>query len=156
MTDRIRKAEPTDTERLSQLALESKAHWGYSSDFMAACVDELRVTVENLVLDKFTYRVYESNTEIIGFYAIERLTDKDAELEALFVKPKAIGTGIGRRLMTHAVQLAKSKGFTSLKIQSDPNAEKFYLASGAVLVGQQKSESIEGRYLPVLKHSLVT
>lgn len=154
MNERIRKAEPTETELLSQLALESKAHWGYSSDFMESCVDELRVTVEQLELDEFTYMVYESGVEIIGFYAIEGLTEKDAELEALFVKPKEIGNGIGKSLMAHAIQLAKGKGFTSLKIQSDPNAEKFYLAAGAVLVGREESESIDGRYLPVLRHNL--
>lgn len=154
MNAQIRTAESTEAELLSLLAFESKAHWGYSSDFMEACVDELRVTVEKIESDEFTYTIYESDLEIVGFYAIQRLTEKDAELEALFVKPKEIGSGIGKRLMKHAIQFAKGKGFTSLKIHSDPNAEKFYLASGAVLVGKQESESVSGRYLPVLIHSL--
>jgi GNAT superfamily N-acetyltransferase len=154
MKAQIRKAKPGEAELLSQLALESKAHWGYPSDFIEACIDELRVTAENLALDKFTYMVYESGIEILGFYAIEYLMDHNAALEALFVKPKEIGNGIGRSLMTHAIQLARSKGFTSLLIQSDPNAENFYLAAGAVLIGKQQSGSVAGRYLTVLRHDL--
>ena len=33
----IREANTTEAELLTKLALESKAHWGYDSDFMKAC-----------------------------------------------------------------------------------------------------------------------
>lgn len=139
---------------MSELAFDSKAYWGYSSEFMQACRQELSVTPEKLESVLFTYRVYESNAEVLGFYALECLTEQEVELEALFVKPEHIGTGIGKALMTHAIELAKAKGFVSLKIQADPNTENFYLASGAILVGQQESASVKGRYLPVFRHSL--
>ena len=34
-----------EADRLSDLAFRSKAHWGYSPEFMEACREELRVAV---------------------------------------------------------------------------------------------------------------
>lgn len=39
-------------------------------------------------------------------------------------------------------------------IQSDPNAKSFYLKVGGQLIGERKSASILGRYLPVFKIDL--
>lgn len=45
-------------------------------------------------------------------------------------------------------------GATKLIIQGDPNAERFYLAAGAVLTGTRESGSIPGRYLPTFAINL--
>lgn len=151
----IREARQSESFLLTEIALSSKAYWGYSEEFMLACRDELNVSIDKISSETFTYYVCESNAEVIGYYALEKLNQKEAELEALFVKPKYIGTGVGRILMEHALHYAKSCGFYTLKILSDPNAENFYLASGAVREGELESESVKGRYLPVLKHYLM-
>lgn len=39
----IRLARVTEAEILSDLALRSKAHWGYDAEFIEACRDELTV-----------------------------------------------------------------------------------------------------------------
>ncbi|MGI5472915.1 hypothetical protein [Streptomyces sp. CA-132043] len=39
----IRPAFATEAETLSDLALRSKAHWGYDTAFLGACRDELTV-----------------------------------------------------------------------------------------------------------------
>ena len=58
--------------------------------------------------------------------------------------------------MTHAISYTRELGFKRLIIQGDPNAEKFYLASGAKRVGEQESASVKGRYLPLFHHDLGT
>jgi GNAT superfamily N-acetyltransferase len=62
-------------------------------------------------------------------------------LEDLWVDPVAIGSGVGRRLFDHAVVTAAGLGLTSLLIESDPNAEGFYLAMGAERIGERDSAS---------------
>jgi GNAT superfamily N-acetyltransferase len=42
-----------------------------------------------------------------------------------------MGRGIGRSLFIHALGRAKELGFRELEIESDPNAEGFYLRLGA-------------------------
>ncbi len=72
------------------------------------------------------------------------------ELEALFVEPVHIGSGIGRALITHAKNFIAESGGSTLIIQGDPNAERFYRAVGAQLIGKKESASIPGRFLPML------
>jgi len=154
MTLKIRKAQTHEVGALSQLAIESKAYWGYSTDFLKACAEELTISVADMVSSRFIYMLCESDTEIIGFYAIERLSRDKAELDALFVKPSHIGTGAGKKLITHAIDQARKMRCTTFAIQSDPHAEKFYLAMGAVVVGEQESKSVSGRYLPMMSYAL--
>lgn len=154
MQGKIRKANADDVSLMSEIACRSKAHWGYSTEFMAACRAELSVTPERISADAFTYWVYELNANVVGFYAIEVLSPNEAELDALFVLPENIGQGIGKSLLQHALNYAKNQGVSKVNVQSDPHAEAFYLAAGGTLIGKQPSGSIAGRYLPVLAFDL--
>lgn len=146
----IRPACKQDAAVLSQLAIRSKAHWGYSDDFMQACEDELSVNVDAIS----DYWLAESLTEILGFYALTKISCLQYELDAMFVDPVHIGAGVGRALFLHAKEVAFDKGATSLLIQSDPNAAPFYIGLGGVLVGEKASGSIVGRMLPTFEVAL--
>lgn len=147
----IRKAMRSESAILSNLAFDSKSYWGYSAEFMDQCRDELAVSERDLCSPELLYRVCENDGEILGFYAIAPVSDHEAELDALFVKPGSIGQGIGKALISHAVSLARGNGFKALVIQGDPHAEPFYLAAGAERIGQRESGSIKGRYLPLFR-----
>ena len=151
----IRKAEVNEASSLSKLAIRSKAYWGYSANFMAACEKELVITEHQLESDKFLYMVAESKGEQLGYYGLEKISESEFELEALFVDPKYIGSGIGRALLTHAKEMAAKMGGVTLVIQGDPNAKNFYLATGCILTGKRESASIPGRFLPTFSISLV-
>ena len=99
---RIRPAQADEAEGLSALAFRSKSYWGYSSTFMEACREELRVPVANLRNETFRYNVSALNDRILGYYAIKRLSESTWELKAMFVEPTHIGKGIGRLLIEHA------------------------------------------------------
>jgi len=92
--------------------------------------------------------------EAVGFYALEGLSGDIIELGALFVDPEHIGTGIGRDLIKKAKRHAVDLGASKLKIQGDPNAEKFYRAAGGIPTGIKKSERISGCFLPTFRISL--
>ena len=147
----IREAYPHEAELLSALALRSKAHWGYSAGFLGSCRDEL--TVDRSRIGSVDYRcfvVVEDNS-ILGFYALESIAEDVHELDALFVEPAQIGTGIGRLLIQHALQILANCGAVRLIIQGDPNATEFYKAAGARQIGTRESDSIPGRYLPLFE-----
>lgn len=150
----IRAALVTEAGKLSSLAFRSKAHWGYSIEFMVACRRELTYSAEMVESPDFDFRIAEIAGEIEGFYALHRLDSERAELEALFVRPAMMGTGIGTALMAHCRDLARERGFREITIQGDPNAEAFYLAAGAVASGYRESASIVGRQLPMFTISL--
>lgn len=145
----IRNAKPQEAGELSELAMRSKAYWGYSEAFMAVCRDELTVTAQKINAVDLRYMVAEHESELLGYYAIEKCAEHEYELEALFVDPAHIGTGVGKALMAHAKRTVIESGGKILIIQGDPNAEKFYRAAGGKPIGMRESASISGRNLPL-------
>ena len=117
----IRKVKENETSSLSNLAIRSKTYWGYSAEFMLACETELLITKNKFESDKFLYMVAESKGEQLGYYALEKISESEVELEALFVDPVHIGSGIGRALLIHAKKVAAKMGGVTLIIQGDPN-----------------------------------
>ena len=151
MTEIIRRASPEDAAFLSELALRSKAYWGYSQDFLESCRAELTIKPERIGSDDYLCFVAVHNDMAIGFYAVENLSGNTYELEALFVEPEHIGAGVGRSLVQHAIDLLSNLGAERLVIQGDPNAIGFYLAAGARQTGTRESGSIPGRHLPLFE-----
>jgi GNAT superfamily N-acetyltransferase len=145
----IRRARPEEADLLSELAFRSKAVWGYSAEFMEACREELSLT-EAEVRELPTFAL-EEDGGVVGFYALEPLSDGAVELGALFVEPSAIGRGFGRALLAHAREEARRLGHLTLVIQSDPNAARFYESAGGRVVGDRESASVPGRRLPLLE-----
>jgi GNAT superfamily N-acetyltransferase len=145
----LRPARADEAGPLSELALASKGHWGYDAEFLAAARTELTVTAGELAEQRAT--VAEVDGRVAGFYT---LADEPPELELamLFVAPDRIGTGVGRALWTHATGVAARLGAERVTIDADPYAEPFYLAMGAVRVGEVESGSVPGRMLPRLVH----
>lgn len=146
----IRKPEPDEAKRLTDIALASKQYWGYSDEFMQQCYNELQVTVAKLQAPEFQFEVAAMGDKLAGFYCLEKIDEALFEVEALFVAPEFIGQGVGRLLWHALLNVATDTGAKKLKIASDPSAEPFYLKMGAKRVGQIPSESIAGRHLPLL------
>ena len=144
----IRPARRDEARRLSELALSSKAHWGYSAEFLAKVRDELSYRGEQIESADMRFAVLEVDDDAVGFYALKLLPAPDVELDSLFVEPRFIGRGFGRKLIEHAKFIACQLGARRMIIQGDPYAEKFYIAAGGVLTGQRESGSIPGRMLP--------
>ncbi len=145
----LRQAKSEEAEKLSTLSMRSKAYWGHCSEFMEACRKELTVSKEKINKTPFTHMVAELGDEVVGYYALKKLSTSECELEALFVEPALLGKGIGRKLMQHAKHAAVQFGATTMIIQGDPNTTHFYRAVGGKRLGERESESIPGRYLPL-------
>jgi GNAT superfamily N-acetyltransferase len=148
---RIRPASAGEARSLSDLALRSKAHWGYDADFLEACRAELTIS-EDYIRGAPVF-VLEEDGRVAGFYGL-REQGSELELLYLFVEPAAIGSGHGKRLWEHAVETAARLGFQTITIESDPYAEPFYLAMGARKVGEVSSPAQTGRTLPLLEFPL--
>ncbi|MFI6008167.1 GNAT family N-acetyltransferase [Streptomyces sp. NPDC051243] len=141
----IRPARATEAGILTELALRSKAHWGYGAQFLEACRDELTVAANEVTRRRAL--VADRDGHIVGFTTLQG-EPPTGVLGMMFVDPQAIGQGIGRLLFEHTIAAGRDLGFTQLTIDADPNAEPFYRAMGAVRIGTVPSGSIAGRVLP--------
>lgn len=151
---RTRDAFPAEASYLSALAIRSKATWGYSAEFMSACLHELTILPESIDSDDAHYVVALVDEAVVGYYSLEAMLGGEIDLSGLFVDPDHIGTGIGKALIEKAKCHAASLGAVKINIQSDPHAEHFYRAAGGLITGRQESGSISGRYLPMLQINL--
>ena len=133
---RIRTANRPDVDQLNTIAMQAKAHWGYTADQL----EEWRysLSIDPRSIEKWPTFVAEDQGKTIGFAQIN--PDLEVwELVSLLVLPAHIGRGIGRALLKEVVEAAKRAGESTLHIDSDPNAEPFYLACGAVRVGVERA-----------------
>lgn len=142
-----RPAVPEDIPALRDLALRSKAHWGYDAAFMAACDAEL--TLGPGEIGGTGIAVIDGLDGPAGMVQVSAGRDGADPLK-LFVEPAAMGAGIGRRLFSRAAGWARRRGARRMVIESDPGAVPFYERMGAMRHGSAPSGSIPGRVLPVL------
>jgi len=142
----IRPARPGEAGALTELAMRSKAHWGYDAAFMQRLRPIMTISEDDLVASPVY--VLDAGGAAVGLYRLTG-TPPSGELEDLWLDPSAIGHGRGRLLFEHALATASELGFDELTIEADPNAEGFYAAMGATRVGEHRSPS--GRTLPLLE-----
>ena len=149
----IRPARPDEAVLLTDLAIRSKAAWGYETGMLDAFRDALTVD-PGTVADRHVH-VAQKGDDLAGFYALSIHPDgKTGEIEMMFVDPGRLRQGVGRALWRHLMESAMALGLAKILIDSDPDAEPFYRAMGARRTGEAPSASIPGRMLPRLEVDL--
>ena len=128
----IRRALEHEAEQLSAIATAAKGRWPYSAVQLEAWRPDLTVS-SNLVATSPAY-VAELDGRAVGFYTFG-VRGGTWQLENLWVIPECMRQGVGRSLLSHALNLAADNCVESIAIDSDPYAEPFYVACGAKRVG---------------------
>jgi GNAT superfamily N-acetyltransferase len=147
----IRRAQPEEAGALTELALMSKASWGYDDDFIERCRDTLTITGDEI--HQFPVFAVTDDGILRGYYAMA-LEPPEAYLVALFIDPAHVRQGFGIRLWAHAIATSRAIGCFRLTVESDPNAEEFYLHMGAQRIGEVESDVEPGRMLPLLRYEM--
>jgi hypothetical protein len=117
---------------LTEIAFAAKRYWGYPERWIEHWRDALTIAPEAIL----KHEIYAAIVDglIVGFYTLARKKHRLALLH-LWVLSQAMSCGVGRSLFLHAVEPTKALGFRALEIESDPNAEGFYLHPGARRMG---------------------
>ncbi|MCG1036207.1 GNAT family N-acetyltransferase [Polaribacter sargassicola] len=147
----IVKAVISDAENLTDIALKSKAYWGYSSELIEGWRSDLTVTPKTIQ----TCNVYKilADKMAVGFYVLNNPKDDLIKLEMLFVLPLFIGKGKGKKLLTHAVEKAIETKVKTIELIADPNAIPFYKSQG-FLEKSKVGSAILDRFLSLMQKDL--
>lgn len=127
----IRDARREDAERLSAIARDAKASWGYPAEWLDRWRDELTFTAAYLEVHQ-TW-VAETGGVACGVIALQP-SAAGVTIDRLWVDPGAQGLGVGRALVAHALTTAGAAG--PVDVLSDPHAEPFYLKLGFRRAGE--------------------
>jgi GNAT superfamily N-acetyltransferase len=128
----IRRGLAADSDRLSQIAFQAKAYWGYPADWMERWRYSLTISADYIESNP-VYCAVEDGLPI-GFYALTG-SAQAMTLDHLWVTPQKMRAGFGRLLIEHAFTRADELGARELSIEADPHAESFYVHMGARRVG---------------------
>jgi GNAT superfamily N-acetyltransferase len=143
---RLREGREDDFERLREIAVDAKAHWGYDRALVEDWATRGDFEPESLRA-RLVY-VAEADRAPIGWAALIPRGEV-GWLEDLWVTPAWIGRGVGRRLFEHVADRARELGARRLEWEAEPNAQGFYAHLGGTYV--RESEVTEwGRVLDVL------
>ena len=144
----IQKAIPSDHEILTQITKKSKAYWGYSNEQIEDWSPFLTVTEEYIETNSVFNLMLDN--QIIGYYSFFHESENSIKLDNLFVLPDFIGKGFGKLLMNDFLVGLQDLSVQKVVLNSEPNAESFYIKFGFVKIGQIET-SIKDRYLPIME-----
>lgn len=128
----LRAAVPGDLDALKRVRDESARHACgavYSPAQLAAWLARPLPAKMRALIDAECVLVAESDGEIVGYGAIDLAT---AEIEAVFVAPRAMGSGLGRRLLHQLEDIARAGDVRALSLSASLNAVPFYRRAGYV------------------------
>jgi GNAT superfamily N-acetyltransferase len=143
---RIRAARPDEGERLREIAIASKAHWGYDLDFVRRWAGRGDFSAAGLRAKDVV--VAEADGRTIAWAALIPRGDV-IWLDDLWVEPDWIDKGVGSRLFGWAVERGRALGGVRLEWQAEPNSVGFYEKLGSRYLRDSEPMSW-GRVLPVM------
>lgn len=128
----LRSGRPDDIPALNELALAAKAFWGYTPQQLESLRSDLQV--HPALTTTHPVCLVEQEGRLAGFVQLDTQA-RPWEISGLWVHPDFMRQGIGRVLLEWSVRTASTAACKELHIDSEPNAEGFYLACGARRVG---------------------
>jgi ribosomal protein S18 acetylase RimI-like enzyme len=145
---KIEKASINDNEILTVITKKSKAYWGYSEEQLIKWNDNLTIT-EAYIETNSVFKLM-NNDKTIGYYSYLIKEGKNVILDNLFILPEHIGTGLGKYLMSDFLNRMVNEKFEKITLDSEPNAENFYLKFGFKKIGEFET-SIKNRFMPIME-----
>ncbi|MFZ6749955.1 GNAT family N-acetyltransferase [Undibacterium sp. Ren11W] len=140
----IRKALLSDAQAIHDIrnaAICAGSSGYYSPDLIARWTEGDLATAGFCEAVRNSFYVAELGGQVVGTGAIDIASGK---LDAIFVSPSHMKTGLGRTMLQFLEQLAIANGIASLHLESTLNAERFYTRNGFSRVRNAKYESPRG------------
>jgi len=138
----LRLARPDERAALTALQRQASLMWEEDRDALLAEPDAIDLPADQIAEGHVF--VWEEAGAVLGFAVVLPRDDGAAELDGLFVEPDAWGRGIGRKLVDHAMDMARDEGCISLNVVANKRALGFYLACGFEALGEVQTRFSPG------------
>jgi GNAT superfamily N-acetyltransferase len=134
MSFTIRYGKTAEGATLVELQRRASLQW--ESDRAALLAHPEVIQLPASQLEEQRVRVAEITGRLAGFSVVIPTTAICSELDGLFVEPELSARGVGRALMTDAIQLARDQGVRVIEVTANVNAERFYKKLGFIPSGE--------------------
>jgi GNAT superfamily N-acetyltransferase len=120
----IRYAVVAERASLEALQFRASVHATRYAEQLRAHPEVVAIPVQQI--EDGVVRVAERHGCIAGFAILLPPMGGTCELDAIFVEPDQMGTGVGRRLIDDAVVIARRWGARRIDVVANPDACGFY------------------------------
>lgn len=142
-------AENSDIDFLNEIAIRSKAWWGYEDHLMKQFAANAVLSTQ--MAEGTTIIKGCMEDKIIGWYKFVP-NEEGVELTDFWMSPEYIGKGFGGKMFQNLKEKVKQYGSHSIVFDADPNAAPFYEHMGCRIIGQTLSEW--NRFIPKMRIDL--
>jgi N-acetylglutamate synthase-like GNAT family acetyltransferase len=133
----IRAARASERAALEELQRRSSMHHPLYRGELEAHPDAIDLPAEQLAAG--LARVAERDGRVTGFAVLLARSGDACELDGLFVEPDRMRSGVGRRLVEDAMQIARERGAKRIDVVANPQAVAFYEAVGFRPAGEAQT-----------------
>ena len=158
---------PASVEDASGIATVHVASWRWAyadllpRDVLDGSLVEDRERMWADVVPRGGVLVAEEAARVIGFASVGTVANGDlpgltGELFAIYIAPEAIGTGLGRALLSHAMETLRVNGSRRAilwVLASNARARRFYEVAGWALDGAASAYAIGGVDYPTVRYA---
>ncbi len=109
---------------LKQHFIDLNVEWLNTYFYVEPYDNDLLNNCKEVIIDKGGYIFfYENNNEILGTFALIKITDTIFELGKMAVSPNSRGKGIGQKLLQFCIDFARSKEWKKIILYSNTKLE---------------------------------
>ena len=159
----IRPAGVEDAPGIAEVHVASW-RWAYAEVLPPAMLDGLRVEDRERMWRDFIPRggvlVADDESRVVGFASVGPVADgnireETSELFTMYVAPDVTGTGLGRSLLDHAIEMMRMGGSRRAilwVLTANARARRFYEAAGWASDGTTETYEIGGVGYPIVRY----
>ena len=112
------------SDELKKYFIDLNIEWLETYFYVEQHDADLLNNCKEVIIDKGGFIFfYKENEEVLGTFALIKVTENTFELGKMAVSPKSRGKGIGQKLMVFCVEFAKSKNWEKLLLYSNTKLE---------------------------------
>jgi GNAT superfamily N-acetyltransferase len=122
----IRRADAGERKALEALQVRASLNNAGDRTALLRNPDAIVLPLEQVTAGQVF--VAELDGAVVGFAVVLPRADGESELDGLFVEPDIWRHGIGRAMVEHCGEVARSQGAAALHVVGNPHAVGFYAA----------------------------
>lgn len=145
------KAIAADCENLTELAIRSKRHWGYSKEAMELWNVNLTMTEE--FLNSHTVIKATLEDDIVGFFALEEI-QPTTRIAQYWVDTPFMRKGYGSAMFKYLKDFLKQNKVEKATIVLDPNGLAFFEKKGAKVLNKIEHK-VKNKFLLIVEIPIV-
>lgn len=145
------KATAEDCQALSELAVRSKRHWGYSKEAMELWNQNLTITED--FLNSHTVIKATLEDDIVGFFALEEIKPT-TRIAQYWIDTPYMRKGYGSEMFKYLKDFLRQKNVEKATIVLDPNGLAFFENKGAKVLNKIEHK-VKNKFLLIVEIPLV-